>query len=156
MLHYAPYQTLHHCSATKMSVVSPYKEVLYGAFIPLQDGALLPNKTVLYCTSPLQDGALCPGYETVLNPRTTQPFPRLQTKHWNQKTIFCSTQTRIKSTIESRSHDCNPVMFCIKHWCPLMTKLSQPLYARQVCVHTMKNAIKPFLGSAPPIVNAWL
>ena len=30
---------------------------------------------------PLQDGALCPGYETVLNPRTTQPFPRLQTKH---------------------------------------------------------------------------
>ena len=81
MLHYAPYQTLHHCSATKMSVVSPYKAVLYGPSIPLQDGALLPNKTVLYCTSPLQDGALCPGYETVLNPRTTQPFPRLQTKH---------------------------------------------------------------------------
>ena len=63
MLHYAPYQTLHHCSAIRMSVVSPYKAVLYGAFIPLQDGAL------------------CPGYETVLNPRTTQPFPRLQTKH---------------------------------------------------------------------------
>ena len=53
MLHYAPYQTLHHCSAIRMSVVSPYKAVLYGAFIPLQDGALLPNKTVLYSTSPL-------------------------------------------------------------------------------------------------------
>ena len=81
MLHYAPYQTLHHCSAIRMSVVSPYKAVLYGAFIPLQDGALLPTKRFCIAPHPLQDGALCPGYETVLNPRTTQPFPRLQTKH---------------------------------------------------------------------------
>ena len=77
MLRHAPYQMLHHCSAIRISVVCPNK-----AFMPLQDGALFPNKTVL-CTAPhpLQDGALCPGYETVLNPRTTQPFPRLQTKH---------------------------------------------------------------------------
>ena len=52
MLRHAPYQMLHHCSAIRISVVSPYKAVLYGAFMPLQDGALLPNKTVLYSTSP--------------------------------------------------------------------------------------------------------
>ena len=42
MLHYAPYQMLHHCSAIRISVVCPNK-----AFMPLQDGALLSNKTVL-------------------------------------------------------------------------------------------------------------
>ena len=47
MLRHAPYQMLHHCSAIRISVVSPYKAVLYGPLMPLQDGALLPNKTVL-------------------------------------------------------------------------------------------------------------
>ena len=72
MLLYAPYQMLHHCSAIRISVVSPYKTVLCGAFMPLQDGALLPNKTVLYCTSPPPRWCLMPrlrnGAQTTHDP----------------------------------------------------------------------------------------
>ena len=155
MLHYAPYQMLHHCSAIRISVVSPYKAVLYGPLMPLQDGALLPNKTVLYSTSPPTRWCLMPRLRNGAQPThdpTISSSPD-QTLKSEDNILLNPNQTRIKSTIESRSHDCNPVMFCIKHWCPLMIKFSQPLYVRQVCVHT--NAIKPFLGSAAPIVNAW-
>ena len=134
MLHYAPYQMLHHCSAIRISVVCPNK-----AFMPLQDGALLPNKTVLYSTSPptrwclmprLRNGAQ-PTHDPTISSSPDQTLksednillnPNIaadQTLKSEDNILLNATQTRIKSTIESRSHDCNqleyPVMFCIKH-----------------------------------------
>ena len=100
---------------------------------PLQSSVVWTlNALTRWCLTPQQNGSvwhLTPPTSWCLMPRLrngAQPThdPTIssspdQTLKSEDNILLNATQTRIKSTIESRSHDCNqleyPVMFCIKH-----------------------------------------